>query len=92
MAAKDVLAKRKKRKPNKSEIRTKLVDSIPMKQRWWTVWECEPSHTVASIASELPSGGSTEEIWNARKFESNIKKWMSENRDMKHLAAGVFSK
>ena len=92
MVAKDDQPKKRKKKPNKSEVRAKIIDSIPVKERWWSVWECEPSHTVASMVSEIPSGGSTEEIWNARRFEANVRKWMRDNREMKHLSVGVFNK
>ena len=83
--------KKKRKKPTKSELRLKQVEAIPVRDRWWTVWTCEPSHTVASIVSETPAGGVTEEVWNAAKFERNMKKWMVDNKDAKFLSPIIFS-
>ena len=92
MVAKSTEVKKRKKKPTKLEARVKMIESIPAKERWWSVWECEASHTVASIASELPQGSATEEIWNRRRFESNMRRWMHLNKDAKHMAVAIFSR
>jgi hypothetical protein len=93
MPAKETgIDKRKKRKPTKVELKIKFAESIPVRERWWTVWSCEPSHTVASIVSELPTGGVTEEIWDMAKFERQIKTWMVTNKDKKYLSPNLFTK
>lgn len=50
-----VQLRKKKRKPTKLEIKNKLTEAIPIKERWWTVWGCDPSHTVASVVAEQPN-------------------------------------
>jgi len=85
--------KRKKRKPTKAELKMKLVDSIPAKDRWWSVWGCEPSQTVASLVSQQPQyGGETEEIWNQKNFERNFQNWVAQNKDSKILNYSLFTK
>jgi hypothetical protein len=84
--------KRKKRKPTKLEQRIKLVEAVPAKDRWWSAWGFEPSHTVASFVSETPSGGVTEEIWNYRIFERKIRRWMVETKDNQAMQPGLFLK
>lgn len=49
---KQALIKKKKRKLKRSEIKMKLADSIPRKDRWWSTWPCEASQTVASCVAE----------------------------------------
>ena len=44
--------RKKKRKLKKSELKTKAVEAIPLKERWWSVWGCDASHTVASVVAE----------------------------------------
>jgi hypothetical protein len=91
-ATEDSTKKRKKRKPTKAEIKMKLVDSIPIKDRWWSVWGYEPSHTVASIVSQQPQfGGDTEVIWNQKNFENNFLHWIEHNKDKKFLNYSLFT-
>lgn len=93
MTSKPASEKRKKKKPTKIELKIKAVEAIPVKDRWWSVWACEPSHTVASIVSEPPSqGNTTEEIWDMRRFEYNVREWMKANRDAKFLNSGIFTR
>ena len=84
--------KRKRKKPSKSELKMRFVESVPVKDRWWSVWACEPSHTVASIVSETPQGSQTEEIWNMSRFKQNVRIWMEKNKNEKYLSLNVFSK
>jgi hypothetical protein len=83
--------KRKKRKPSKLEMQIKLVECVPVGSRWWSPWLFEASHTVARIASDPPTGGVTEEVWNARKFEKRIRSWMKSKADEKAMLAQIFS-
>ncbi len=85
--------KRKKRKLTKNEQKLKIIDSIPVKDRWWNVWKCEPSHTVASIVSQQPqNGGETEVIWEQRKFEQMLTRWILQHENEKILNPIIFSK
>jgi hypothetical protein len=84
--------KRKKRKPTKLEQRIKLVEAVPVKDRWWTTWSFQPSHTVASMVSETPGGSITEEIWDARRFEANIRRWMAECKEQRCMAHPLFQR
>ncbi len=90
--AENATKKRKKRKPTKAEMKLKIVESIPIRDRWWSVWGCESSHTVASIVSQQPMhGGETEEIWNQKNFENNFLNWIQENKDKKYLSYSLFT-
>ena len=84
--------KRKRKKPTKFEQQVKLVEQVPLAERWWRPWLFEPSHTVAAMVSELPPGGVTEEIWDARLCERLIRSWMSLHKNDKAMSSDVFSK
>lgn len=85
--------KRKKRKLTKNEQKLKIIDSIPLKDRWWYIWKCDPSHTVASIVAQQPQyGGETEVVWEQKKFEILFRKWIEKNKDEKILNPFIFSK
>ena len=85
--------RKKKKKPTKLELKAKAVEGIPIRDRWWSVWACEPSNTVASIVSEFPGhGGYTEEVWSRINFEKEIKRWMAVNKDEKFLNPYIFSR
>lgn len=83
----------KKRKLSRVEMKYKLMESVKEKDRWWNIWNCEPSGTIASVVgSPLREGEATELIWDQKGFENLFKLWIEEHRGRPSLNPELFTR
>lgn len=85
--------KNKRRKLSRAEVKMKLVEAVPVRDRWWTVWNSEPSGTIASmVGSPLTVGETTELVWSQKGFESLFREWIETHRGKPSLCLELFTR